>query len=355
MNILKEGVRGAFVKIIRLIVYFLLLFIGFYIYGLFSAKKASALVLKDAMWDPDMSNLNWTYVFGANNASASHDYWFSYAWYNNTDYDLMGFRFNKNTAQMQDWSGYDNNIQNFYTIQGILWSTDGIGHPCYNSGEWLDTFFCPIYKGSTYNRFTIMVYVFDPVAQENLELQTTLERNKYLVNYESTDIIKSIEDTGVMTIVSEQQETNQNLEDINDSINDVNDYIQHDNIDSAKTESNNALDSISDSLNDTLNGWGGQWSGLTHVIMEPINVALSSLSSETQCQPLSLTIPFVQRNNQLTIPCMSTVYNGYFSTFFAFFTMIISGVYSYRALISIFRSIKEVLDPMDDKLEVVDL
>ena len=120
MNIIREGVRGALTKIVRLIIYTLIVLILCYVIGLISSHKASALTYKGNLWEPDMNNKSQEYVFGAQNASKWFDFYFTSNWTNDTHYDLMGFRLNRNTAIVQDWSGYDDEIENFYTLQTYL-------------------------------------------------------------------------------------------------------------------------------------------------------------------------------------------------------------------------------------------
>jgi len=55
------------------------------------------------------------------------------------------------------------------------------------------------------------------------------------------------------------------------------------------------------------------------------------------------------------LPCMSSIYGTYFSGFITVFVMIIGGLYGYRTIIYILRTIKEVIDAENDKIEVIDL
>lgn len=344
MNIIKDGVRGALTKLVRTIVYIFLLLAIFYIIGLLTSKKASALTYKGNLWEPDMSNKDTSYVFGADNASHWFDFWFAQNYTNNTDYDLMGFRLNRNVGVVQDWSDYNDHISDYYTLQGILWKTDGTGIPCYNSGDYLDTFFCPISKNETYNHFTIMANVFNPVANLNLDLQLSLEQNRFFYNYDSTDIITAINNNGTMQIVNQQSITNQ-------IISEQNSYIQSNSTTQAESDTQNAITDLTDDFTSAFTSGLGNYSKLTEAIFSPINIALTSL--EDTCTPMHWDIPFV--NVSTDVPCMSTIYNGFFRTFMTVFISIITGMYAYRTILKLFAGVKSTLDAEDDKIEVVDL
>lgn len=357
IGIIKDGFRSALVKFFRIIFFALIILIIAFIYGALTNKKVSALSYKAQLYDPDINNKFQSFDFWSGQQNNWFYFGFAQNWTNNTDYDLIGFHLNRfQVINYKSGSSTVYDAVNPINITGILWGTDNYGYPCYLSSNVEDTILCPIHKGTSYNGMTIIANAIPTNTDYILHLDLEIERNRYFYNYDSTDVIEYFESgSGMSGIITQQQQTNKSLDDISDSINDTNSYITDGNIAPAQQESDTALSGISSSLNDTLNGWGGQYSSLTHVLLEPINVGLYALDSGTQCTPITLTIPFVQNNNQLTIPCMSTIYNGYFSLFFSAFTMIICGIYSYRAIISIFRSLKELLDPMDDRIEVVDL
>ena len=52
---------------------------------------------------------------------------------------------------------------------------------------------------------------------------------------------------------------------------------------------------------------------------------------------------------------MSTIYNGYFSTFISIFSLVMTSLLGYRSMVRLFNSIKAMIDAEDDKVEVVDL
>lgn len=131
--------------------------------------------------------------------------------------------------------------------------------------------------------------------------------------------------------IQNQQETNSNLNKINDSIND-------DNVDN-----NQATSYFSNFQSDDF--------GLSDIVSIPLNY-INQLSTNS-CVPLSLSLPFV--NQSVNLPCMNEVYNTHFSSFLSIWHIISTGIISYWVCINIFASVKGFKDPQSDKVEVLDL
>lgn len=91
--------------------------------------------------------------------------------------------------------------------------------------------------------------------------------------------------------------------------------------------------------------------GLTGVITAPLEL-IRNLASNT-CQPLVLPLPFVNEN--LTLPCLSSIYQQHFPAFLTMYHVIISALIGYKICISIFFMVKGFKDPGEDKIEVLDL
>ena len=127
---------------------------------------------------------------------------------------------------------------------------------------------------------------------------------------------------------------------INESINDMNDNIMSD-------DTTDAEDSAEDFFNDfTVNNHG-----LASIITAPLRL-LNSLSSST-CSALVIPLPFVQQN--VTLPCMSSIYNTYFHDFLVIYQLITTGLISYWVVIKIYGHVKGMQNPTDDRIEVFDL
>lgn len=120
---------------------------------------------------------------------------------------------------------------------------------------------------------------------------------------------------------------------ITDSIND----------DDVNSSTNEASDFFEDFTTDT--------HGLTGIITAPLN-AINSLTSAT-CSPLVLPLPYV--NQDLTLPCMRTIYETNFGDFMTLYDVITLGIISYWVSIRIFNLVKDFKNPEHDEIEVMDL
>lgn len=131
-------------------------------------------------------------------------------------------------------------------------------------------------------------------------------------------------------IVKEQQETNEQLEELNDFFN--NDTITN-------------HSSIFGDINFNSTG------AISGIITTPLS-AIQSLTSNT-CSDLVLPLPFVDED--LTLPCMTPVYTQYFGSFFTIYQTIILGITAYWVFLNIFKMVQGFADPMEDRIEVLDL
>lgn len=91
--------------------------------------------------------------------------------------------------------------------------------------------------------------------------------------------------------------------------------------------------------------------GLSAIITAPLNTINSLLTNS--CSNLVLPLPFV--NEDLTLPCLYSIYNQYFGAFFTLYQTIILAIVSYRCIRSIYFDITGFMNPDDDRIEVMDL
>ena len=126
-----------------------------------------------------------------------------------------------------------------------------------------------------------------------------------------------------------QAQTNQKLDDINNSIN-------NDNVDD-KTSFFTNFDNDSH--------------GLTGIITLPLTTIQNLANSS--CVSLSIPIPFT--NSNVSLPCMTQVYQTYIPSVFSIWQVVSFGIISYLICLDIFKMVKGFKDPNDDKVEVLDL
>lgn len=111
------------------------------------------------------------------------------------------------------------------------------------------------------------------------------------------------------------------------------------------------LSQVSPLLGNIFSDFSSNTFGLTSIITAPLGL-ISSLSSSS-CTSLSLPLPYV--NTNLTLPCMTTVYQNTFGSFFTLYQTITFGIVAYWVIVKIFNIIKDAKNPDHDEIEVIDL
>ena len=130
------------------------------------------------------------------------------------------------------------------------------------------------------------------------------------------------------------------LDDTNKNLNDLKDDITNSDSSGATGDADNFF---KDFTTDTF--------GLTSIITAPLNL-ISSLTSKT-CSNLVLPLPYVNKN--LTLPCLSTIYQQFFGDFLTIYQTITFGIVAYWVCIRIFNLVKDFKNPDHDEIEVMDL
>lgn len=100
---------------------------------------------------------------------------------------------------------------------------------------------------------------------------------------------------------------------------------------------------------------GGEASIKLKSLLEFLKLPFNWLKSLSKDNCTSLTIPFPYTNSNFEIPCLSSIFSNVLGNFFNIFVFLISALYVYRITLSNINCITEVLDPQDDKLEVIEL
>lgn len=132
---------------------------------------------------------------------------------------------------------------------------------------------------------------------------------------------------------NQQQQTNEKLDDINNFINDSS-------IDSSQNEANNFFKDFEDDDY-----------GLSDIVKMPLQF-INSLTT-TSCSALVVPMPFVNQN--LTLPCMTTIYETYFGDLFNLYQIISTGYIAYNCCVGIFQMVQGFKDPENDEVKVMDL
>lgn len=130
------------------------------------------------------------------------------------------------------------------------------------------------------------------------------------------------------------------IDKVNDSINSVNNTLNNSDTDSAQQDADSAF------LDYEINTHG-----LTRIITAPIRLFTSMLGGS--CSSLSFPLPFVNQN--VTLPCMSTIYQQHFGNFLTLYRLITDGIIGYWVAVKVFKKCKDFLDPTNDKIEVFNL
>ena len=228
-------------------------------------------------------------------------------------------------------SSSSNLIEGDVTISAYIYPPSGSGDPCWFDDTMQGYLICPLNKPEI-NHFS---FVIRTNGFDNASYNISLADMKILYTYESTEIVNGL--SGV-----QQQQINTTT-----SITNFNNYVANTDTTDAEANQSTALGSISNTFNTHMS----KANELTQFFLIPINFMVN-ISNNT-CKPLVWDIPFV--NTRVQIPCMSTIYNSYFSTFISVFSLIMTSLLGYRSMLKLFNAIKGMVDAEDDKVEVVDL
>lgn len=132
--------------------------------------------------------------------------------------------------------------------------------------------------------------------------------------------------TDVSAITKEQEKTNQKLDNINSSLTDSSPISL-------------------EKLNDTA-GWlpAGPVDSILNLPLSLLNNLSTNLNK--QCTPVSLTIPFIDKNNTLVLPCLANTLSDNVENFDSFYTWLgltVSCILLYKYLMSLYVWVDKVL------------
>jgi len=100
-------------------------------------------------------------------------------------------------------------------------------------------------------------------------------------------------------------------------------------------------------------GLGHDEFGLGAAVTAPLTFIASLPSKSANCTPITLTLPYV--NREISLPCMTSIYQTHFGLIFSLFQTIMLGLFGYYAAVKVYGNIKQMKDPEDDRIEVVKL
>lgn len=118
-------------------------------------------------------------------------------------------------------------------------------------------------------------------------------------------------------------------------------------------------DSINDDKTDVAEQKGGGFfnnfesdsHGLSGVITSPLRL-LNSFTTAS-CNSLSFQLPIVHDN--VSLPCMKSIYEDKFGVFFSLWQLITTGLISYNVMINLYSKIHNLQNPNNDRIEVLNL
>ena len=91
--------------------------------------------------------------------------------------------------------------------------------------------------------------------------------------------------------------------------------------------------------------------GLQDMVLAPLQFVADI--QETTCAPLVLPLPNSIGN--ITMPCMTPIYQQNFGTILALYQTILTGLFAYYVSLKIFGNVKEIVNPRDDQIDTVRL
>lgn len=118
---------------------------------------------------------------------------------------------------------------------------------------------------------------------------------------------------------------------------------------------NTLNDSNTDSAQGQASGFFGDFQsdahGLSGVITAPISF-LQSLTASS-CSPLEFELPFI--HDEVSLPCMKPIYQQRFGVFFTLWQLITTGLISYNVCLNFYKKIRDLQNPNNDRIEVLNL
>lgn len=93
--------------------------------------------------------------------------------------------------------------------------------------------------------------------------------------------------------------------------------------------------------------------GLGSIVTAPLTFIAELPSKASSCTPISLPLPYV--SSSISLPCMTPIYQSNFNTILTLYQSLMIGLFGYYAAIKIYGNMKQLKDPKDDQIEVINL
>lgn len=237
------------------------------------------------------------------------------------------YYFPQNTYKSQTWSAADSNVSWYTAASGITNCYSFSGYGSYKS-----------------NTTTISLHLVGSSSLSNVTF--------YIMGYDITDLgyykenmLNDIEtiinnNMGNVATKSDINRVNQNINQVKEEVQGINDTMNNSDTSGANSDASGFFDNFQS--NDH---------GLTGIITTPLNL-INSITSKT-CSPLSLPLPFV--NDNLSLPCMTPIYEQYFGDFYTIYKTITFGIVAYWVCVRIFYKVQDFKNPSNSEVEVLEL
>lgn len=228
-----------------------------------------------------------------------------------------------------------NNIDNMYVYQS--------GQSCTFNGS--------SYKGKVFNiYFRIIKPSSRPVSYEgSFYLNISNEHSVEFINYYANP--GGFPMNNNQSYTSDLNELKEILRSSNSSIKDSIDKNTEEN-----KKTNDLIENTDTSDSQTkganfFKDYNSNAHGLSGIITAPLKF-LQSLTG-AKCNPLKFNLPFVKKEVQLQ--CMKSIYQTHFGVFYTLWQTITTGLIAYTVCLNFYKKIRDLQNPNNDKIEVLNL
>lgn len=206
---------------------------------------------------------------------------------------------------------------------------------------------CPVsfYEGGGLKKIHIYFQdqQYNALGQAKVSFDGHITFEKPNDNFDISGIVNG-SNQNTQNIINNQNNNTQSIvdsqQDINNSIKDTNDTIKDDNVDSSTSQGSSFFNDFD----------SGNFGSLTDIVSLPLDY-ISHLNDSCT----SFVIPAGNLGN-ITIPCLSSIWSKTaFANVINTASVLINGFICYKLLLNLFYFFKDLKDPDNDKVEVMDL